>query len=148
MARLPIERLRLPLAAVALALLLGVMASWGQRSARLEYGFRACVDAPAACEGVERVLNLHRVIAVADGHYTLQGERDIEVRGPTRGLTTDQTVTVGVRFDGDLGLVERWRVHHRRRWAKYALGLAGMVFLLLALPFWFRWRHGRVVLRG
>ena len=144
------DRFRLPLIATCVVLGGLLVGLWTARSARVVGEFEHCLQVPADCDGQDRTLNLHRVESIEPGvGYTLLGtHRDIPVRGPIGPLQVGDTVTVAVHVDGERGLVERWRTAHERRRSKYIAGLAGVGFLGLMVPLWFRWRRGRVVIRG
>lgn len=136
-------------AAVALLLALGGYYAWV--ASNLESGYRWCLEAPAERDGSTVVFPLWEVTRV-DGptRYAISKiVKDIPVEGDATPLRVGDTVSLIGHFRAaDLVVVEEEREIHFLRKYKEALGIAGLLAALVAAPFTFRIREGRVVERG
>jgi hypothetical protein len=132
--------------ATAAALLLGLMAWWTWASATGLVGYRGVPNMP---DGSPVVLSLLRVDVIhGEDRYTVaSGGTLIDVRGPTRGLSIGEDVTIGgVMSEG--AVVEQWREPAPDRRGKRLLGLAGLVTVAVLLPLGVRREAGGLALRG
>ncbi len=147
---MPKDRHRHATATLLTADLVGLCAWYAWRAGAHSIGYTRCLETPAACEGALLELSLWRVSSVEPGLYRLtKVERDVQVMGPTEGLTPGDTVSLRARFDPERRtLVEVGRELHHHRPHKAVLGLLGALGFLLYGALTMRWRHGRLVLRA
>jgi len=144
------DRHRLPKLALLIAALVGLCGWYAWRADRVTVGFARCMSDPASYDGQLVELPLWKVESVGSDGYRIHGlTAGVPVLGPGDGLASGDTVSVVGRFDAERELlVEQWReVHHDRR-HKAALGLLGLLGFGVYAGIGFRWRGGRLVLRG
>jgi len=137
--------------AFAVALQLGVGAYYAWFAMTVAIGYRWCVEDPVARDGTVLAFPLWTVTAVTDtSHYEISKVvKDVPVSGSAADLEVGDTVSVLGRFRAaDLQVVEEDVEVHTLRRAKEALGVLGFVFVVIAAPFAFRWRDGRLEERG
>lgn len=125
------------------------MAGWTWLRVTDRVGPRAPIRDPATADGARLVLTLYDVVAV-DGHrvrIARSGESfDVDVPEPV-GL--GDVVTVAGTWDAAHAVLVADRVEdHPDRTDKGVLGVAGLLFLGLCAPFWFRIADRRVVSRA
>lgn len=114
-------------------------------------GYRECKAAGVEREGQELTFPLWVVTAIdgPDRYRISKVVRDVPIEGSTGELHEGSTVSVIGRFRASDGVVvEAVREIHVLRVYKEALGILGTVIALIALPFGFRIRGGKVVERG
>lgn len=137
------------LALLALVAGLGGLYAW--HSLTLLAAWPKTLEAGQAADGRELRFSLWEVNEVqGPRRYVLKRVvEDVPVEGDATGLSPGDTVTVVGRFRAADGVVvaEIQEVHHNRRY-KELLGYIGVAAALVAAPFGFRWRHGRLVERG
>lgn len=145
------DRHRGKVALAAGAVLLALMAGWTRHAVNNPDPYWAAIDAPAAWDGAPVVLTLMPVVEIVDErHWVSRKGADLAlVEGDTTDLRVGDDVSVGGRFRAaDSHVVAEWQEVAALRPGKRRLGLAAMGFLLVALPFWYTIRGGRVVERG
>lgn len=144
------DRHRLGIAAVVVAGLVAAGAYFSWHEMYVPIGYQRCLLDPAAHDGEPVVVSLHKVVRVEDArrYVVAQGDREVLVEGDTATLVRGVEVSVGGRFRAsDQRLVAEWQHVHVTRSGKWALGFAGLGFLVVATPLWFTVRDGRVVER-
>lgn len=133
------------------AVLAGTGAYYAYLAIEVVVGYRDCVEAGAAEDGRMLAFPLWIVTRI-DGpnHFAVSKvQRDVPVEGPTEGLFLGETVSVmGHYRASDARVVQEVREEHLLRKYKEALGIFGVVAAMIAMPFAFRIRDGRVVERG
>ena len=135
---------------VASSALFILLLSWAYNRSTIEVGYFRCLEMVQQCDAEEVVLSLHRVHKVnsANSYVVEQGFREVPIEGPTEDLRVGETISVGGSFRAqDLVVVESWREMHEFRQRKIYLGYAGVVFILLMLPVWFRRSGGLIAER-
>lgn len=138
------------MAAVA-ALILALGGWYAHIAMNVETGYRWAMEAPAERDGAPLVFPLWEVTRVDDAdHYAISKiVKDVPVEGDATGLKVGDTISVIAAFRArDAMAVEERRELHPLRKYKEALGVAGFALALLAAPFTFRFRDGRIVERG
>jgi hypothetical protein len=144
------DRFRLWKMAAALAVVLGLGAYYAYVAANLEAGWRWCLEDPVGRDGATLVFPLWTVTRIdgPDRYAISKIIKDIPVRGDTGPLKVGTTVSIVGTFDAaDTVVVEEVREIHTLRPYKEALGVLGVVLVVIAAPFFFRVRGGRVVER-
>lgn len=137
--------------AAAAAVLAGLGGYYAWVAMNLEAGYRWCLEAPAERDGSVVVFPLWTVTRIdgPDRYAISKIVKDVPIEGDTAPLKVGATVSLIGNFRAsDLSVVEQTREIHVLRVYKEALGIAGLGLSVLAAPFFFRVRGGRVVSRG
>lgn len=137
--------------AAAAGILLALGGYYAYVASNLESGYRWCLEAPQERDGSVTVFPLWEVTRIdSPTRYAISKiVKDIPVEGDTTPLKVGDTVSLVGHFRAaDLVVVEEVREIHVLRKYKEALGIAGLVAAVVAAPFAFRVRGGRVVERG
>ncbi|MDP2316448.1 MAG: hypothetical protein Q8P41_26360 [Pseudomonadota bacterium] len=135
--------------ALALTAALGGYYAWWALQA--ESGWRWAMEAPAERDGAPMVFPLWTVTGVKgpDRYEISKVVKGVPVVGPATDLAVGDTVSVLGHFDASVPAVrvEERELHVLRKY-KEALGILGFVLVVVAAPFAFRIRGGRLVERG
>lgn len=135
----------------ALLLLAAVMGAWVVVRLTVAHGYWSYLEEPQAHAGDPVVLSIFEVdeLQAPDGYIVEKGFQYVPVAGDPTGLQVGQEVSVGGHFRPvDGAVVEEWREIHRLRDAKKALGVLGLLAMLILTPFCFGLRRGGLVCRG
>ena len=134
---------------VALAIALGLTYAW-----QVEHAPEGWVQALArgvAADGRELRFSLWEVMRI-DGPDRFEMSKviqDVPVEADTTDLHVGDTVSVVGRFRAsDQTVVAEVLENHQNRRYKEALGWVGFALSVIAAPFGFRWRDGRLWERG
>jgi len=137
------------LVGAALAIALGLTYAWQVQHA--PEGWVAALAQGARADGHELRFSLWEVMRI-DGPRRFEMSkviRDVPVEADTEGLRVGDTVSVVGRYRAsDQTVVAEILENHRNRRAKEVLGWLGFVLSVIAAPFGFRWREGRLWERG
>jgi hypothetical protein len=135
-----------------ISLLYAVLGGWYARWAlAAEQGWRWAMTDPVGRNGAPMVFPLWEVTAVEgpDRYRISKVVKDVPLHGDARDLKVGDTVSVIGHFDASGPVVEvEVRELHVLRKYKEALGILGFVWVVLAAPFAFRIRGGRLTERG
>ena len=137
--------------AVSLALLSALCWKYASEASADPAGYTRCLADPERWDGRLLRLPLWEVTAIVgpDRFEISKVFQGVPVRAPTAGMKVGDTVSVVGHFRAADGAIEAEvaDVHHYRFW-KELLGVLGAVLAVLAAPFGFRWRGGRLEERG
>ena len=117
------------------------MTLWVSERTTTDVGYWACLEEPIEADGRDVVMSLFRVHAIIDEHHFVieHGFREVPVVGDSTQLFVGQIVSMGGVFRAkDMVVVESWRQVHHLRSKKVKYGMAGVGFLMLMFPVWFR----------
>lgn len=142
------DGVRLRNAALALTLLVALGGWYARLALSLEIGWRQYTTDPDRYDGHPLTFPLWVVTEITDAeHYRISKVvKDVPVEGPSESLHVGDTVSVRGTFSKSKWVVVQdvIEIHTLRKW-KEALGGAGLLAWLIAMPFLFTW--GRSHLR-
>lgn len=133
-------------------LVCAALGAWYARWAlAAEHGWRWATEDPAGRDGSPMVFPLWEVTAIdgPDRYRISKVVKDVPVHGEARDLAVGDTVSVLGTFNAEGPVIEvEVREHHVLRKYKEILGVIGFVWVVVAAPFAFRIRGGRLVERA
>jgi len=130
--------------------LLFMGARYAQFASLAAPGYEGCQRDPPSCEGRDIYMSIWTVLELGEGSYVIRKISDpVPVVGEPTGLSVGDRVSVTGRYDPERQvIVEEVRMLHRWRRLKEALSIAGLLGVMVMLPFAYTWRDGAVVERG
>lgn len=137
------------LVGATLALALGLTYAWQVQHA--PGGWNAAIAEGGLADGHELRFSLWEVMRVEGPRRFVMSKviQDVPVEADTTDIHAGDTVSVVGRYRArDQVVVAEILENHKNRPAKEALGWLGFALSVVAAPFGFRWRAGRLWERG